>query len=169
MNAMASLIIGVSIVYSTVCSGADQRKHQSSASLAFVRGIHRWQVKSPHIGPVTRKMFPYGEVIMSYRNSIEWLQKFPHVTAAVFFYIYVLYCLVNKQLSRIGYSSCLKRICHHSDALCIITTRSRSCHFDNCCLGNNESLVKVITIPSHCWNVISGVETAGTLKSFRWN
>ena len=54
---MASQIAGVSIVFSTVCSGADQRKHQSSASLTFVRGIHRWSVNSPHKGPVTRKMF----------------------------------------------------------------------------------------------------------------
>ena len=47
-----SQITGVSIVYSTVCSGADQRKHQSFASLAFVRGLHRWSVNSPHKGPV---------------------------------------------------------------------------------------------------------------------
>ena len=40
--------------------GADQRKHQSSASLAFVR----WPVNSPHKGPVTRKMFPFDDVIM---------------------------------------------------------------------------------------------------------
>ena len=45
-------------------SGADQRKHQSSASLAFVRGIHRWPVNSPHKGPVTRKMFPFDDIIM---------------------------------------------------------------------------------------------------------
>ena len=51
-------------VYSTVYSGADQRKYQSSASLAFVRGIHRWPVNSPHKGPVTRKMFPFDNVIM---------------------------------------------------------------------------------------------------------
>ena len=38
MSTMASQITGLSIVYSTVCSGADQRKHQSSASLTFVRG-----------------------------------------------------------------------------------------------------------------------------------
>ena len=44
--------------------GGDQRKHQSSASLAFVRGIHRWPVNSPHKGPVTRKMFPFDDVIM---------------------------------------------------------------------------------------------------------
>ena len=42
-------------VYSTVYSGADQRRHQSSASLAFVRGFHRWPVNSTHKGPVTRK------------------------------------------------------------------------------------------------------------------
>ena len=64
MSPMASQITGVSIVYSTVCSGADQRKHQSSASLAFVRGIHRSPVNSPHKGPVTRKMFPFDDVIM---------------------------------------------------------------------------------------------------------
>ena len=44
MGTMASQITGVSIVYSIVCSDADQRKHQSSATLAFVRGIHRWRV-----------------------------------------------------------------------------------------------------------------------------
>ena len=64
MRAMASQITGFSIVYSTVGSGADQRKHQSSASLAFVRGIHRWPVNSPRKRPVTRKMFPLDDVIM---------------------------------------------------------------------------------------------------------
>ena len=44
----------ISIAYSTVCSCTDQRKHQSSASLAFVMGIHRWPMISPHRGPVTR-------------------------------------------------------------------------------------------------------------------
>ena len=55
---------GVSIVYSTVCSGADQRRHQSSASLAFVRGIHWWRMNSPHKGPVTLKTFPLDDAIM---------------------------------------------------------------------------------------------------------
>ena len=41
------------------------RKHQSSASLAFVRGIHRWPVNSPHKGPVTRKIFLFDGVIMA--------------------------------------------------------------------------------------------------------
>ena len=48
-------------------SGADQRKHQSSASLAFARGIHRASVNSPHKGPVTRKMFPFDDIIMRKR------------------------------------------------------------------------------------------------------
>ena len=65
MNAMASQITRLTIVCSTVYSGAGQRKHQSSASLAFVRGIHRWPVNSPHKGPVTRKMCPFDDVIMS--------------------------------------------------------------------------------------------------------
>ena len=41
MGAIASQITSLPIFYSTVYSGGDQRKHQSSASLAFVRGIHQ--------------------------------------------------------------------------------------------------------------------------------
>ena len=61
MNTMASQITSLTIVYWTVNSGVDQRKHQSPALLAFVWGIHRWPVDSPHKGPVTRKMFPFDE------------------------------------------------------------------------------------------------------------
>ena len=64
MGSMVSQITSLTIVYSTVYSSADQRKHQSSASLAFVRGIHRGPVNSPHKWPVTRKMFPFDDVIM---------------------------------------------------------------------------------------------------------
>ena len=64
-SAMASQITSLTIVYWTVYSDADQRKHQSSASLAFVRGIHRGPVNSPHKWPVTRKMFPFHDVIMT--------------------------------------------------------------------------------------------------------
>ena len=65
MSAMASQITSLTIVYSSIYSAADQRKHQSSVSLAFVRGIHRSPVNSPHKGPVTRKMFPFDDVIIS--------------------------------------------------------------------------------------------------------
>ena len=64
ITAMASQITGSSIVCLVVCSGADQRKYQSSVSLASVRGIHRWPVNSPHKRPVTRKMLPLDDVIM---------------------------------------------------------------------------------------------------------
>ena len=64
MGAMASEITSLTMVHSTVCSGADQRKDQSSASLAFVMGIHRWPINSPYKWPVTRKMFPFDDIIM---------------------------------------------------------------------------------------------------------
>ena len=61
MTAMVSQITGALIVYSTVCSGADQRKHQSFASLTFVRALRRWLVNSPQKGPVAQKMFPFDD------------------------------------------------------------------------------------------------------------
>ena len=69
MGAIASQITSLTIVYSTVYSGADQSKHQSSASLVFVWGIHRGPVNSPHKWPVTRKMFPFDDVIMLYQSD----------------------------------------------------------------------------------------------------
>ena len=68
MGTMASQITSLTIVYSIIYSGADQRKHQSSASLAFVWGIYRWPVNSPHKCPVTRKMFPFDDVIMATKS-----------------------------------------------------------------------------------------------------
>ena len=65
VGTIASQITSLTIVYSTVYSDADQRKHQSSASLAFVRGIHRGPVNSPHKWPVTGKMLPFDDVIMT--------------------------------------------------------------------------------------------------------
>ena len=64
MGAIASQITSLTIVYSTIYSDAAQRRHQSSASLGFVRGIHRGPVNSPHKWPVTRKMFPFDDFIM---------------------------------------------------------------------------------------------------------
>ena len=65
MSAMASQITSDSIVYSAVCLGADQRKDQSSASLAFVRRINRLPVNSPHKMPLTQKMFSFDDVIIN--------------------------------------------------------------------------------------------------------
>ena len=65
MGTMATHISSLIIVYSSVYPGADQRKYQSSASLAFVWGNHRWPVNYPHKWPVTRKIFPFDFVIMT--------------------------------------------------------------------------------------------------------
>ena len=80
IGANASQITRLTIVYSTVYSGSDQRKHQSSASLAVVRGINRRPVNSPHKWPVTRKMFPFDDFIIGFRmwticREIYWNPK----------------------------------------------------------------------------------------------
>ena len=64
ISATVSQITSLTIVCSTVYSVANQIKHQSSTSLASVRRIHRGPVNSPHKWPVTRKMFPFHDVIM---------------------------------------------------------------------------------------------------------
>ena len=117
MSAMASQITSLTIVYSTAYSDADQRKHQSSASLSFVRVIHRSPVNSPHKWPVTRKMFPFDDVIMdvhpnlvlysnlaescssSYRISISIVKSFWEFarSTAVILPCYVQTILTNKQ------------------------------------------------------------------------
>ena len=70
MSVMASKITSLTIVYSIVYSGIDDRKHQSSASLAIVREIHRWPVHSQHKGPVTWKLFLSDDVIMSSHKTL---------------------------------------------------------------------------------------------------
>ena len=73
MGSIASQITSLTIVYSTVYADAAKRKHQSSASLAFVWGIHRGPVNSSHRWRVARKMFPFSDVIMYYS---AWLDHF---------------------------------------------------------------------------------------------
>ena len=70
MGAMPSQMTNLTIVYSTVYSDADQRKHQSAASLAFVRGIHRGLVNSQHKWPVTWKCLHL--MTSSCTNSLGW-------------------------------------------------------------------------------------------------
>ena len=84
MSVMVSQITSLMIVYSSVYWGADQRKHQSSMSLAFVGGIHWWLVNSPHKGPVMRKMFPFDDVI---------IRKKPHIMSSSAFYGCLLWVL----------------------------------------------------------------------------
>ena len=58
-----------------VYSGADERRHQSFASLAFERGIHQSPVNSPHRGPITQKMFPFDDVIMYCQDAEQCSQS----------------------------------------------------------------------------------------------
>ena len=87
MITVPSQITGVSIICSTVCLGTDQRKHQSPASLAFVRGIHRSPVDSPHKRPVTRKIFALDGVIMIWHvhrdvvAPLPWRTRLSHAQA----------------------------------------------------------------------------------------
>ena len=79
ISAIAFQISGVSTVYSIFCPGAD-KKYQTSASLAFVSGIYRWPVNSPHKGSVTPKMFPFDDVIMyMYYEGAYLLLTFPEL------------------------------------------------------------------------------------------
>ena len=91
MGAMASQITSLTIVYWSVYSGADQRKHQSSASLAFVRGIHRRPVNSPHKWPATRKMFPFDDVIMWGMDQV--LSKNLCVNVLMLDYVFIYWLL----------------------------------------------------------------------------
>ena len=103
MSVITFQITSISIAYLSVCAGTDQTKHQSSASLAFVRGIHRRPVNSPHKGPVTRKMFPFDDVIMklSFDNVgsgiISWSHVQPWGNIVAHLWIRGLTCNVNSQ------------------------------------------------------------------------
>ena len=80
-DVMVSQVTNLTIEYPTVYIGTDQRKYQSSASLAFVSEIHWWPVNSPQKWPVTRKMFPFDDVIMSVaRQTLE--QSYEYCTSA---------------------------------------------------------------------------------------
>ena len=83
MSAVASQITSLTIVYSTVYSGAAQRKHQSFVWLAFVGGIQRWLVNYPRKGPVTREMFPFDDVIMKWTLKCRLQTRDPVVSENV--------------------------------------------------------------------------------------
>ena len=82
MTIMSSQITSLAVVYSIFYSDADQR-NQSSVSLAFVRGIHRWPVNSPHKGPVTRKMFPFDDVIVSSAWGLTIDSTIPQISQCI--------------------------------------------------------------------------------------
>ena len=90
MGTMTFQITSFTIVYSIVYSSVDQRKQKSCASLDFVRGIQRWPMNSPHKRLVTRKMFPFDNVIMCYSlhimavyHAYNWKVDRDHILCAM--------------------------------------------------------------------------------------
>ena len=94
----------VSQICSTVCSGADQRKHQSSVSLAFVWGATWWPVYSPHKGPITRKIFPFDDVIVTTKWYHDSHKTNHNKTVRIFCRIYSFTgCFITTFLTRFPY------------------------------------------------------------------
>ena len=142
MGTMASQIISLTVVYTTVWPGADQRKHQSSVFLIFVRGIHRWTVNSPHKRPVTRRMF-YHLMTSSwtrwYLVVSQQKRKWPAVVIVIVtpsiqfpfetnfddvkrdMYIYIYITIVSQSETMIGTDHGIKLIWRHTQhARCLI-------------------------------------------------
>ena len=88
MGSMASQITSLTIVYSTIYSGADQRKHRGSTSLAFVWRFHQWPVNSPHKWPVMWKMFPFDDIMVhgQIMYNLKYILDTRHVVPIFFFY-----------------------------------------------------------------------------------
>ena len=86
ISAMASQITSLTIVYSIVYSFMRRSKKTSKLCVSgrCVTGIHRWPVNSPHKGPVTWKMFPFDDDIMSWwRHNMETISAFTHIRAVM--------------------------------------------------------------------------------------
>ena len=153
MSAMASQTTGVSIVYSTVCSGVDQRKHQSSPSLAFVRGIHRWPVNSPHKGPVTWTMFPFDDAIM---RMAPWiLVKYPVLVQLMVYCQLVPRHYVNLRLINANWTNQTDKLqwdFYRYDHFGDIT----KCHLLNLCCVIHDDVIKWKHFPRYWLFVVIG-------------
>ena len=108
MAPMASQITNLTVVYSIVYSDANQRKHQNSASLAFVWGIHRGTVNSPHKWPVTRKMFPFDDVIMD--RITKLCSRGPSVVFADMLLFWEPVLIFSISFIAVYYLHCISRI-----------------------------------------------------------
>ena len=128
MTTIASQITSLTVVYSTVYSDADQRKHQSSVSLALCVGNSPGPVNSPHKGPVTRKMFPFDAVIMWYTKAPPPLDKWQMASDSVASRL-VISCSLDQN----------NRLFLETDAICRHKSWSTLAQVMACCL----------TSPSH--------------------
>ena len=111
MTKLASQITSLTVVYSIVYLGVNQRKHQSSASLAFVWEIHRGPVNFPHKWPVTRKMFPFDDVIMLYCCNHNHTVKV-HFRCYSYKFANMRYTEIKKDIS---YSTLVYKTLRHSN------------------------------------------------------
>ena len=161
MGAMVSQLTSLTIVYSTVYSCADQTKHQSSASLAFVGWIHRWLANSPHKWPVTRKMFPFDDVIM----WTKWrcIFRFPHNNSHAEGLVHYNDVTMSAMVSQItGVSIVYSTICLHT-APCdswrvsanikdcpnlLQYMRWSMCKYDTCCIGLLRHVTGMLANPT---------------------
>ena len=102
MGAMATQITSLTIVYFNLLFRHNSCKHQSSASLAFVRGISRWLANSPHKWPVKRKMFPLDDVIMAH-SKFKCALQFTKQHRRVCVHQRVWHFIIEKQIQRCIY------------------------------------------------------------------
>ena len=141
MGAIASQITCPAIVYSIVYSDADQRKHPSPASLALCESPHKW--------PVTRKMFPFNDVIVVFECNIIWktlLRLSNFNTEMVYAFESVIYGTNRNRLLRTTMSSC---ICTQLSAMSMTQTPARC----NCVIW--ECDMKVVLSFSKQFDVVN--------------
>ena len=114
MGAMASQITSLTIVYSSVYSAADQRKHQSSASLAFVRWIYWGPVKSPHKWPVTRKCFHMMTSLCSMDAVVESIFRVTECTclnpSPVWMWYFISMCRDISRILSVSFYDAITRL-----------------------------------------------------------
>ena len=150
MGIVASQITSLTIVYSAVYSGADQRKHQSSASLAFVRGIHRGPGNYPHKWPVTREMFPCDDVIMVI--SPFYIPTSYHIQTPILFTIPLfLQCIVLNDMPK-WTSHFSSLLCRHNGLDSVSNHQSHHCLLSSL-FGRRSKKTSKLRVTGLCaWN-----------------
>ena len=118
MGMMTSQITSLTTVYTTIYSIADQRKHQSSASLAFVQGIHRWPANSPHKGPVTRKMLPFDDVSWFSTTAVFNEEMHYHAGRNLSLKCTITYCIMFSRINQMCTIRIIKRDLAFSHRIC---------------------------------------------------
>ena len=170
MGAIASQITSLKIVF----SGADQRKYQSFASLAFLRGINRWPMNYPYKGPVTRKMFPFDDVIMKivafvsrpqwtiFQISVPYLAVFRYVVRTHYTCIHVIS----------GPSRIFSIVAKHLDHDTTTAAQDHICRKRTACnemIVNKKALLNYrIFVYFRVWMVIMVLGCFPTIKFILW-